>query len=141
MDESLLKAHIKWAEAAAGPELFPYRDTVEKLTIGYGRNLDDKGITRDEAELMLSNDMADAIADAKTLPFWPSLDPVRQIVISDMIYNLGLTKFRKFSKLNAALQIKDYSAAAHEMLDSKWFRQTERRAKVLCQSMLTGLWK
>lgn len=141
MDESLLKAHIKWAEAAAGPELFPYRDTVEKLTIGYGRNLDDKGITRGEAELMLNNDMADAIADAATLPYWPSLDPVRQIVISDMVFNLGLTKFRKFSKLNAALQAHDFGLAAVEMKDSKWYRQTERRAKVLHSAMITGIWK
>ena len=31
----------------------PYSDTVGKLTIGYGRNLDDVGITRNEAFQML----------------------------------------------------------------------------------------
>ena len=141
MDEGLLKAHIKWAEAARGPELFPYRDTVGKLTIGYGRNLDDKGITRAEAEFMLDKDMADAIADASSLPYWDSLSPVRRIVISDMVYNLGLTKFRKFVNLNKALTIQDYILAGHEMKDSKWYRQTERRAKVLVQAMTSGLWK
>lgn len=141
MDESSLKAHIKWAEAAGGPELFPYLDTVEKLTIGYGRNLDDKGITREEAELMLDNDMADAIADAKTLPYWGQLDPVRQIVICDMIFNLGLTKFLKFRLLNAALELKDYTKASVEMVDSKWYRQVGRRAKVLVKAMKTGIWQ
>lgn len=141
MDEGLLRAHIKWAEAARGPELFAYRDTVGKLTIGYGRNLDDKGITRAEAELMLDNDMADALSDAKSLPYWEQLSAVRQIVIGDMVYNLGLTKFRKFVNLNKALTIQDYSLAGHEMKDSKWYRQTTRRAKVLVEAMKSGLWK
>ena len=141
MEEALLKAHIKWAEAATGPELFPYRDTVGKLTIGYGRNLDDRGITREEAELMLNKDMADAINDASSLPYWEQLSPVRQIVISDMVYNLGLTKFRKFINLNKALLIQDYSLAGHEMKDSRWYRQTERRAKVLVQAMISGIWQ
>jgi len=141
VDEALLKAHIKWAEAASGPELFPYRDTVGKLTIGYGRNLDDRGITRTEAEQMLDTDMAEAIADASSLPCWGSLSPVRKIILSDMVYNLGLTKLRKFKKLLVALEIQDYSLAAHEMKDSKWYRQTERRAKVLVQAMITGIWQ
>ena len=140
MDLELLRAHVKWAEAASGPELFPYRDTVEKLTIGYGRNLDDRGISPAEAEFLLDNDIADAIADAKTLPYWGSLGPVRQLAIVDMVFNLGLTKFKKFVRLNNALSIQDYSLAAHEMKDSKWYRQTERRAKVLVRAMSTGTW-
>ena len=141
MDELLLKAHIKWAEAAAGPELFPYRDTVGKLTIGYGRNLDDKGITRAEAELMLDKDMADAIDDASTLPYWEQLDPVRKLVLSDMTYNLGLSRLLKFKRMHAALELPDYVLAAHEMKDSRWYKQTERRAKVLVEAMITGIWK
>lgn len=142
MDEALLKAHIKWAEAAQGPELFPYRDTVGKLTIGYGRNLDDNGITHAEAEHMLTNDMSDAINDARYgLPYWDSLSPVRKIVMSDMVYNLGLTRLRKFVNLHKAMTLQDYNLAAQEMVDSKWYRQTERRAKVLVKAMQTGLWQ
>ena len=141
MDEALLKVHVKWAEAAAGPDLFPYRDTVKKLTIGYGRNLTDRGITREEAELMLDYDLNLAIADASSLPYWDSLSPVRQIVMSDMSFNLGLSRLRGFKKLHAALAIQDYNLAGHEMQDSKWYRQTERRAKVLVAAMKTGIWK
>ena len=141
MDEALLRHHIMWAEAAAGPELFPYRDTVGKLTIGYGRNLDDKGITRAEAVLMLDTDMAEAIDDASSLPYWENLSPVRKIVMSDITYNLGLTKLRKFIKLNRALLLRDYNLAGHEMKDSRWYRQTTRRAKVLVEAMKTGIWK
>lgn len=140
MDVGTLRRHIKWAEAASGPKLFPYRDTVGKLTIGYGRNLDDKGITRAEAESMLTQDMEEALADAASLPYWEQLDPVRKMCIADMVFNLGLPKFYRFKKLNAALDLKDYKLAAHEMKDSKWYRQTERRASVLVASMLTGVW-
>jgi len=141
MNKILLRAHVKWAEAAAGPNLFPYRDTAKKLTIGYGHNLDDRGISPSVAELLLTEDLDLAIADAESLPYWDTLCPVRQLVLSDMLFNLGLTKFRKFVNLNKALLTQDYNLAAHEMQDSRWYRQTTRRAKVLVEAMRTGLWK
>jgi len=140
MDRALLKSHVKWAEAAQGPELFPYRDTVGKLTIAFGRNLDDKGITVDEAELMLDNDLDSVELEAESLPYWGSLNPTRQLVIADMIYNLGFTKFKYFVNLNAALAIGDYQLAAHEMRDSRWYNQTLRRASVLVDAMASGYW-
>jgi lysozyme len=139
-DAVLLRNHIKWAEAADGPELFPYRDTVGILTIGYGRNLIHNGITKDEAELMLTNDINSARMDAASLPFWLSLSPPRKMVIIDMVYNLGLTKFRGFKNLNKALGMADWNLAALEMKDSRWYLQTERRAKVLVKAMQTGKW-
>ncbi len=141
MNRSLLRLHIKWAEAARGPELFAYQDTTGHMSIGYGRNLDAKGITREEAELMLTTDIDDALKDAKSLSYWTTLSPVRQLVIADMVYNLGLPKFLRFKRLNAALKIRDYLLAGAEMKDSRWYTQTERRAKVLVESMTTGLWK
>ena len=139
-DKELLRDHIKWAEAAQGPELFPYRDSVGILTIGYGRNLIHRGISKDEAELMLNNDIADSVKDAKTLPYWLSLSPVRKVVIIDMIFNLGLTKFKLFRNTQRALGMEDWNLASFEMKDSKWYRQTERRAKVLVKAMRTGKW-
>jgi len=140
-DKVLLTDHIKWAEAASGPELFPYPDTVGKTTIGYGRNLDDNGISVDEAELFLRNDIGDAIKDAELLPYWEQTDGVRQMVIVDMVFNMGLPRFLGFKRLNAALMIQDYVAAPHEMKDSKWYDQVGRRARKLRAIMLTGIWK
>ncbi|HQN14652.1 MAG TPA: hypothetical protein PLP74_21275, partial [Quisquiliibacterium sp.] len=69
----------------------PYRDTVGKLTIGIGRNLDDNGLRRDEIEYLLANDIADARADLdRYLPWWRGLDPVRQRVLIDMVFNMGM---------------------------------------------------
>ena len=90
---------------------------------------------------MLDTDIEEAIDDADSLPYWDSLGSVRQNVIVAMVFNLGLTKFRKFVNLNKALSIQDYNLAAYEMKDSRWYRQTERRAKVLVEIMKTGIWK
>ena len=52
----------------------PYRCSAGKLTIGYGRNLDDKGITKAEAFMMLKNDIEEAYLDLiGELPWFHSL--------------------------------------------------------------------
>ena len=55
MDVEMLASEIKQHE---GLNLMPYRDSVkQKLTIGYGRNIEDRGITQDEADYFLQNDI------------------------------------------------------------------------------------
>jgi lysozyme len=130
--------HVRDAE---GFRSYPYRCSANKLTIGYGRNLEDKGISRGEAAFLLNTDLAEAIGDAERLDYFASLDPVRQIVVVDMIFNLGAARFARFKKLNAALALHDYTLAYHEMIDSKWYRQVGRRAKKLVEAMKTGIWK
>lgn len=136
-DEALLVEHVRLSEKF---EPYPYRCPAGKLTIGYGRNLEDNGIDLAEGELLLSNDLADAIADAKRLPYFDRLDPVRQMVICDMIFNLGAYRFGRFVKMHAALTLGDYTLAAHEMVNSKWFRQVGGRARKLVEAMRTGIW-
>ena len=140
-DRELLKSHVKWAEAAQGPDLFPYKDSLGILTIGYGRNLVHRGITVAEADFLLENDLFDAENDASGLSYWNDLSPVRKIVIIDMIFNLGLSRFKRFIRLNAALGLNDWNLAAYEMKDSRWYKQTTRRAKVIVKAMRTGVWK
>lgn len=140
-DRARLEDHIKRAEAPDGkPVLFPYEDSVGLITIGWGRNLDDKGLSRKECQLLFDNDLQDVFQDCRTLPYWEQLDGVRQMVVMDMVFNLGLTRFLRFKNLNRALAIQDYLRAGHEMLDSKWYTQVGRRAKKLRQIMLTGEW-
>ena len=72
-----------------GLRLKPYRDTVGKLTIGVGRNLDDVGITREEALYLLKNDIDNARRELiKTIPRFLDMDKVRQIVLISMTFNL-----------------------------------------------------
>ena len=71
-----------------GLMLKPYADTVGKMTIGYGRNLDDRGINQGEADLMLKNDVADAIVDCMSvlMDLWDELTDNRQVVLIDMMF-------------------------------------------------------
>ena len=124
-----------------GLRLKPYRDTVGKLTIGVGRNLDDVGISEDEAFYLLENDIQKAIQDATDIfgtSVWLSLDEIRQAVIIDMLFNLGKPRFLTFRKFIQAVKEKDFERAAKEMLDSRWARQVKKRAKRLAYMMRTG---
>ena len=123
----------------------PYRDTVGKLTIGIGRNLDDKGLRRDEIEYLLANDIADARADLdRYLPWWRGLDPVRQRVLIDMSFNMGMGAPNRgglLSFVNTLSNIRQgrYAEAADMMLASKWAQQVGRRAVRLATMMRTGM--
>lgn len=138
LDEALLLEHVKDAE---GLRLYPYRCSADKLTIGYGRNLEDNGIRRSEATSMLRNDLNDVLTHCRTFDYWNDLDPVRQLVVADMVFNLGAHRFNLFKKLQAALRLRDFTLAAHEMKDSRWYNQVGRRAVKLHAAMLSGIWK
>lgn len=135
MDRTLLKSQLERHE---GLRLKPYRDTVGKLTVGYGRNLDDVGITPEEAELMLDNDIDAAEKHLKTVDEYNSLDPIRQAVICNMAFNLGFYGLMAFRKMWKAIARKDYTEAAKQMLDSRWARQVGYRADELAQIMRSG---
>lgn len=135
MEIDAFREHLKWAEAI---RQFPYRCSAGKLTIGVGRNLDDKGLSLDEVDYLLDNDIKDTLADCGRLDYFDALDPARQFVVADMVFNLGVSRFLRFVKLNAALALHDYTLAAHEMKDSKWFTQVGRRAQKLHKIMLEG---
>ena len=120
----------------------PYKCSAGKITIGWGRNLDDVGITEQEALLMLNNDIKKAEDDLQSV-FPPDflfsvLSYNRYAVLVDMMFNLGLTRFRGFKKLIAAVNEKDWQTAAHEMLDSKWAKQVKTRAYELARMMEKG---
>jgi len=119
-----------------GLRLRIYKDTVGKLTIGVGRNLDDVGISKDEAYLMLDNDIqrtSDSLD--KNLPWWKTLDEVRQRVILNMAFNMGINSLLGFKNTLAAIQAGRYNDAADGMLASKWATQVGDRATRLAKMM------
>ena len=116
----------------------PYLDSVGKLTIGYGRNLEENGISLCEAEILLASDIQNCYADCSRLPGWNLLNEARQAVLLDMCYNLGMARLKNFKKMLAALTLADFSAVAREMLDSRWARQVNTRAVELAEIMRTG---
>ena len=133
------QAMIRQLALHEGLRLKPYKCTAGALTIGYGRNLDARGITEAEAEMMLANDIDD-FQDRllREIPWMVDLSPVRQRVLLDMAFNLGISGLLKFQRTLAAVRGQEYERAAAMMLDSRWATQVGTRAKRLSRMIATG---
>jgi len=115
-----------------GLKLKPYKCTSGKLTIGVGRNLDDVGITKEEALYLLRNDVSRCMIECKLkIPVFDLLNNVRQNVLLNMCFQMGISGLLKFKKFLSSLEKQDFDNAAEEMLKSKWAGQTPNRAKEL----------
>lgn len=124
-----------------GENLFPYPDPLhpEIITIGVGRNLSAKGISKGEMLFMLDNDIDDAITDAQSIfPHFWSYSDNRQMVILSMLFNLGKAGFLEFKKMKKAIEEEKWLIASVEMLDSVWARQIGIRAFELAGMMERG---
>ena len=116
-----------------------YLDSVGVRTVGFGRNLDDRGISREEAEMLLLNDLETSTKEAKKFEFYENLTSNnRRDVIVEMLFNLGLTRFKEFKKTIGYINQANYSAAADEMLDSRWAKQVGQRALTLSNKFRAG---
>lgn len=136
MIQTRLKARLLDHE---GLWLKPYLDMVGKITIGVGRNLDDVGISKEEAYFLLNTDIQHAIAGAyRSLDNFDGLNSIRQEVVVEMVFQLGMKGFQTFRKAIAAINAGDFNKAADEMLDSKWAQQTPNRARELADLMRAG---
>ena len=117
----------------------PYHCSAGKLTIGVGRNLDDKGLKADEIALMLDNDILDAERDARALfPSFDTLSVNRRAVLVNMAFNVGRDRLAGFKKFRAAVEAGEFYKAADEMLDSQWAKQVGLRAARLSMQMREG---
>ena len=122
-----------------GERLKPYRCTAGKLTIGVGRNLDDRGITSDESAYLLNNDIDSHWTELLNhLPWVETLDEVRQRIMLDMAFNLGIFGLLTFHRTLGHIKAGNYALASSAMLESKWARQVGQRARRLATMMKTG---
>ena len=74
------------------------------------------------------------------LSFFDSLNEPRQCVLISMAYQLGVKGLMGFKQMLAAIQTQCWNDAAHEGLDSKWHKQTTRRAERHMLTLLKGDW-
>ncbi len=110
-----------------------------RLTIGYGRNLTDVGISQAEASDLLDNDLTRAVSDLQqAFPFVLDLDSTRFVVLACMSFNLGIGRLSKFVQMWAAIRRGDYASAAMEMMESTWSSQVGARATRLAEAMRSG---
>jgi len=150
---------IKQLVKHEGLMLKVYQDSLGIDTIGIGRNVKDrgfselelhviaktveeiyeKGITEEDAYFLLQTDISIVEKElSKVKPIIEHIDSVRQLVLMDMAFNMGVPRLCKFINMWAALEQQDYIKAADEMLDSKWAKQVKSRATNLAHSMHYG---
>jgi lysozyme len=123
-----VKDYIKLNE---GLRLKPYRCSANKLTIGYGRNLEDVGISKKEAEFLLADDIGECFNSLLHIfnhILFSKLTYNRQMVLVDLIFNLGNTKFLGFEKMIQAIKDNDFEEASLQILDSNYARQLPNRS-------------
>ncbi len=155
-DNTALIASIKQHE---GYDNEVYRDTEGNPTIGYGHliqqeeleDFNEMGIEEEQAEKYLLQDIAEAQANAESYQFFSKMDPARQDVMIEMIFNMGLTKFSLFDKTIKGMRkgaegdSRGYEQASHEMLwnspsyqKTPWHSQVKGRAQTLSDRMKGG---
>jgi lysozyme len=143
-----------------GLRLQVYKDTLGIDTIGIGRNLKDRGITDEELEWMdipsIDTVYEHGITEADAMylaqndvqiveeelvrahPCVEELDAVRQLILIDMAFNMGVPRLSKFKKMWAAIDENKFDVAAKEMLDSRWATQVKSRSTKLAHAMHHG---
>ena len=133
--ESELLQQIKEHE---GLVLKPYKCPVGKLTIGYGHNLEDNGLTKTACEYILFEDIKEAkrnLYAVFTKDFFDDLKDKQKIALIDMMFNLGLSRFLTFKKFILAVKNKDFIKASAEIINSRAYQQNKRRYKKLSEQI------
>lgn len=133
-----------------------YRDSKGIPTIGIGFNLQrgdasqklseigvdindvlkGKELTDQQINTLFEADLISAVDDARK--FLPNFDKQPEMVkniVTDMSFNLGLTRLSVFKEFQKALLKGDYQKAADEMIDSKWYGEVGNRSKKLVSIM------
>lgn len=150
MDTEALKAQLRERE---GVRDRAYRDTRGILTVGVGFNLTRpdartrlaavgadyalvcaglRALTPQQIDELLDVTVAEAIAATREIvPDLPDLPDAIQLVLVDMVFNLGAAGVARFRKMLAAVAARDWPEMARQMEDSAWFRQVGVRSKNL----------
>ena len=164
----VLRAELKRDE---GNKLKAYKDTLGLWSIGVGRNLDRrnsdgtqgitsketqvlkitrdscllKGITQAQCDRLLDNDIKAVMAELDhALPWWRSLDPVRQRVMLNLGFmgvgnaSHGLLSFHNTLE---AIRTHRWEDAAHGLETSQYARQVGARATRLANLLRLGVAK
>lgn len=140
-----------------GLKLKLYKCPAGYLTIGVGRNVEtnpiteeekkvvgdwEHGITENGAKYLLKNDIIKAHKNCKKfIECYKELDDERQYALLDMCFNLGIVGLLKFRKMLFAMEIGDYRGAAKECLNSKYAKDTGKRAIRIARTIERGVFR
>ncbi|WP_248322050.1 glycoside hydrolase family protein [Caballeronia sp. Sq4a] len=147
MNLALFEAELRRDE---GVRYLPYLDTASppRHTTGVGHNLEVSPLpagwrfplTDAQVTQLLERDISATLGKLdRALPWWRQMDEVRQRVLANMCFNMGLAGLLTFKNTLAAMQRGSYAVAAAGMKNSAWYGQVKQRAVRLCQAMETGV--
>lgn len=135
---------IEMIKRHEGVKTHCYKDHLGLETIGVGRCIAEGslGLSDDEVEYLLSNDIARCREELTDEYFWfPALNDARQAACINLIFNLGATRLRGFVKSLDAMANEKFDLAADEFMNSKWATQVGSRAIEVTDMIRSGQWK
>ena len=117
-----------------------YRCTSGVATIGVGRCIEpgSLGLSNDEIDYLLENDIKRCQAELLAFSWFIDLDSVRQDAMVNLLFNLGMTRLLQFKNALTAMEANDFNTAAEEFMDSRWATQVGNRADEVCEMIRTG---
>ena len=124
-----------------GVRTHAYKCTADMITVGVGRNIDENGgigLSDDEIDYLLSNDIKRCQAELLAFSWFVDLDPVRQDAMTNLLFNLGMTRLLGFKNALSAMERSEFVTAADEFMDSRWAEQVGNRADEVCEMIRTG---
>lgn len=106
-----------------------YKDSVGLWTIGVGHNIEERGLSDRAIQVILDDDIAEAVADLeRNLNYFSELPISCQNALVNLSFNLGIARLLQFKKMLIALKNNDWATAADELLDSRYATQVGQRA-------------
>ena len=112
-----------------GLRLHLYDCPAGKKTIGVGRNLEDVGISEEEAMFLFENDIKRVTDNLdKHWEVWRTFPERAQRVCVDLVFNIGVTGFMNFRRTRALMEMGEWLKASEELLDSKYAVQLPNRS-------------
>ncbi len=119
-----------------------YQDSLGYWTIGIGRLCDKRknaGLSEEEMVYLLRNDLANSEAELSRYEWFTKLDRVRQEVLIELHFNMGLEHLLGFKGMLTYLDKGYYINAATQLLKSLWATQVgEHRANDMASRLRTG---
>ena len=123
-----------------------YLDHLGYPTFGIGHLITDNDpesraavgteVSDDRVQEAFEPDVQTVLSDCERLyEEFGSLPEEAQLIIANMMFNMGLTRLSKFKGMKRGVDARDWNQAADEMIDSKWYNQVTRRADRLVVRM------
>ena len=136
----------KELEVDEGVKYEIYNDHLGYPTFGIGhlvRDTDPEAgaalgtpVSEDRVIEAFNEDVETVLSDCAILyDDFDDLPEEAQLIIANMMFNLGRPRLSKFKGMKSGVDSRDWNKAADEMVDSAWYRQVTNRAERLVTRM------